>query len=76
MIKLHFESKTNKKAEIIQQQFCCVFTKEPEGELAAFPSRTDKEVELNLSIETVRKRILSINVNKAIGSDQTHQMML
>ena len=66
----------HEKAEILQQQFCRVFTKEPEGELPAFPPRTDKEVEINLTIKTVRKEILSINVNKAIGPDEIHPRML
>ena len=54
------KTEDKEKAKILQQQFCRVFTKEPEGELPAFPSRTNKEVKINLNIETVRKEILSI----------------
>ena len=53
------------KAEILQKQFCRVFTKEPDGELPAFPPRTDREVEMNLNVDIVKKEILVININKA-----------
>ena len=32
------------KAEILQNQFCSVFTEEPDGDLPSFTSRTEKEV--------------------------------
>ena len=34
------------------------------------------EVKINLNIETVRKEILSININKAIGPDEIHPKIL
>ena len=64
------------KAEILQKQFRRVFTKEPDGELPAFPPRTDREVEMNLNVDIVKKEILFINKNKAIGPDEIHPMML
>ena len=70
------KTEDKEKAEILQRQFCRVFTKEPEGELPAFPSRTNKEVKINLNIEMVRKEILSINTNKAIGPDEIHPRIL
>ncbi|MEO0687916.1 MAG: reverse transcriptase domain-containing protein, partial [Cyanobacteria bacterium J06649_11] len=70
------KTEDKEKAKILQQQFCRVFTKEPEGELPPFPSRTNKEVKMNLNIEMVRKEILSINTNKAIGPDEIHPRML
>ena len=57
------------------QQFCRVFTKEPEMDLLPFLSIT-KEVKINLNVETVRKKILSISINKAIGSDKIHPRIL
>ena len=35
-----------------------------------------KEVKINLNVETVRKKILSISINKAIGSDKIHPRIL
>ena len=64
------------KAEILQKQFCRVFTKEPDGELPAFPPRTDREVEMNLNVYIVKKEILVININKAVGPDEIHPRML
>ena len=64
------------KAEILQKQFCRVFTKEPDGELPAFPPRTDREVEMNLNVDIVKKEILVININKAVGPDEIHPRML
>ena len=64
------------KAEILQKQFCRVFTKEPDGELPAFPPKTDREIEMNLNVDIVKKEILFININKAVGPDEIHPRML
>ena len=64
------------KAEILQKQFCRVFTKKPDGELPAFPTRNDREVEMNLNVDIVKKEILVININKAVGPDEIHPMMV
>ena len=64
------------KAKILQNQFCRVFTKEPDRELPAFFPRTDQEVEMNLNVDIVKKEILFININKAVGPDEIHPRML
>ena len=64
------------KAEILQKQFCRIFTKEPDGEIPAFPSRTDRQVEKNLNVDIVKKEIIFININKAVGPDEIHPRMV
>ena len=64
------------KANILQDQFCSVFTDEPPGNLPEFHSRTDSIVEVELSIEMIRKEITSLNPNKSLGPDEIHPIML
>ena len=64
------------KAEILQNQFCSVFTKEPSGELPEFPSRTDARVTFDLTVDMVRKELKNINPNKSLGPDDIHPLML
>ena len=64
------------KAEILQNQFCSVFTEEPDGDLPTFLPRTEKEVDLLLTVEMVRKEVISLNINKAIGPDEIHRRLL
>ena len=64
------------KADILQDQFCSVFTKEPRGQLPDFPSRTDSSIEIQLTIEMVKKEIHSLNPNKSFGPDEIHPMMV
>ena len=64
------------KANILQDQFCNVFTNEPPGDLPEFHPRTTKSVGINLTIDIVRREILSINSNKALGPDEIHPLML
>ena len=64
------------KAEILQNQFCSVFTEEPDGDLPTYIPRTEKEVELLLTVEMVRKEVFSLNINKAIGPDENNPRML
>ena len=58
------------KANILQDQFCSVFTKEPSGVLPEFPSRTMKNVALDLTVDMVREELKSLNPNKS------HSMVL
>ena len=37
------------KANILQDQFCSVYTKEPDGSLPEFPSRTETNVAFDLT---------------------------
>ena len=64
------------KANILQDQFCSVFTKEPDGVLPHFASRTNKSIDMKLSIVKVRKEISALKSNKAIGPDEIHPDML
>ena len=64
------------KANILQDQFCSVYTKEPIGELPYFASRTNKIFEMDLTVEMVRKEISLLNNNKALGPDELHPRML
>ena len=71
---IKFEDKD--KANILQKQFCSVFTKEPDGELPDFTPRTNKNVDIVLTVELVRKEIASLNCSKSVGPDQLHPRML
>ena len=64
------------KADILQDQFCSVFTQEPDGNLPEFDARTDSKVEFDLTLEMVEKELKSLNQNKPLGPDEIHQMML
>ena len=64
------------KADILQDQFCSVFTKEPDGDLPEFQQRTDSKVELDLTLEMVKKELESLNPNKSLGPDEIHPTML
>ena len=66
-----------KKANIIQQQFVSVFTKEPNAEVPVL----DKKTELNLpniiiTAEMARNEILKLNLNKSCGPDKIHPQIL
>ena len=61
---LRFDDK--EKAEILQDQFCSVFTKEQPGSTPVLKKRTDKEIrDLKIVAESVRKEILALNINKS-----------
>ena len=64
------------KATILQDQFCSVFTTEPDQEHSDFASRTEKHVEINLTVDMIKKEIASLNVNKSIGPDEIHPLLL
>ena len=64
------------KADILQKQFCSVFTKKPDDDLPYFPSRTETNVEITISLEDIKKEISSLNCNKSIGPDEIHPSLL
>ena len=67
----------HEKADILQKQFCSVFTKEPHGELPEFQARTNRAIEeLTITKETVHKLILKLDGNKSFGPDEIHPKML
>ena len=72
---LRFDDK--QKAEILQNQFCSVFTQEQHGSSPALEKRTDKEItNLRIEEEPVRKEILQLNVNKSCGPDDISPLLL
>ena len=59
---LKFDDKD--KANILQKQFSSVFTKEQVGELPSITNKTDNRIQdCAVSVEMVRKEILSLNIN-------------
>ena len=64
------------KADILQDQFCSVFTNEPAGSLPEFPSRTDTDVAFDLTIDMIKKELKGLNPNKSLGPDEIHPVML
>ena len=72
---LKFDDK--EKAEILQDQFCSVFTKEQLGSTPVLEKRTDNEIkDLRFIEESVKKEILSLNVNKSCGPDDISPLIL
>ena len=72
---LKFDDKD--KAEILQDQFCSVFTKENGGEIPTMDKKTDKKLaSLCIAAQLVRKEILSLNVNKSCGQDEISPLLL
>ena len=65
------------KADILQDQFCSVFTKEPEGTLPHFPKRTDELMAFLFVTEVmVCDEIKRLNLNKSLGPDEIHPRFL
>ena len=65
------------KANILQQQFHSVFTREPDGDAPSLPSRTDCILDkILVTAKLVEEEIDKINVNKSCGPDNIHPKML
>ncbi len=65
------------KADILQDQFTSVFTKEPDGELPNFDSRATNHIsDIEITTKMVEKKILSLDVNKACGPDEIHPRLI
>ena len=65
------------KANILQQQFASVFSNEPVGELPTFEIKTNVSItDVQITEETVRKKIRNLDINKACGPDDIHPLML
>ena len=72
---IRFEDK--EKADILQKQFCSVFTREPQGPPPYFPPRTTETVSLlEVTEMMVTEEILALDVNKSSGSDGISPWML
>ena len=67
----------SEKANILQRQFCSVFTQEPDGDLPYFEERTNKVIDdFNITLDMVTKGIQSLDPTKAFGPDEIHPKML
>ena len=65
------------KANILQQQFTSVYTKEPAGKTPTLRSRSEKCVESMLITEDmVLKELKSLDPNKSIGPDDIHPLLV
>ena len=67
------------KANILQDQFCSVFTKEQSGSIPTptLEKRTDMEItDLKIAEEWVRNEILALNLNKSCGPDGISPLLL
>ena len=61
------------EANILQDQFCSVFTKEPDGSLPSFQARTRKIMDgIFVTEELVSNVILNLNLHKSCGPDEIH----
>ena len=64
------------KANLLQQQFCSVFTKE-NGNIPEMEKRTNKSLNDLIILEAmVRKEILALNINKSSGPDEISPILL
>ena len=65
------------RANILQQQFTSVFTREPEGELPTIDKKTDIEIHnLLISTDMVLKELMNLKVSKSCGPDELHPRLL
>ena len=72
---MRFDDK--QKADILQNQFSSVFTREPNGEIPSFNRRTNaKLLRIAVTKDMVRKEILKLNINKSCGPDEIHARLL
>ena len=75
--KSSLKHENHEKANILQRQFCSVFTHEPPGELPDFRSRTEKIIDnLVITEQMIREQIKMLDVNKSFGPDEIHPRML
>ena len=65
------------KANILQRQFCNVFTREPEAEIPTIKKRTNASiVNIHVTKDMACEKILKLNVNKPCGPDEIHPLIL
>ena len=65
------------KANILQDQFCSVFTNEPEGMLPYFPKRTNSVIQALLVTELMVHRLIEkMKLNKSYGPDEIHPRII
>ena len=65
------------KANILQEQFSSVFTKEDIRNPPTLEKRTDMRIEcLDITEEMVKNEILALNISKSYGPDEISPIML
>ena len=65
------------KAEVLQHQFCRVFTREPEGDIPIIEPRTaEKLAAVEVTPDMVLKRLMKLKVEKSCGPDEIHPCLL
>ena len=65
------------QAEILQQQFCSVFTQEPEGEIPTLNLSSEKTIStMRFTEDQVLKLLTHLSVDKACGPDGLHPRLL
>ena len=65
------------KANILQNQFVSVFTKEPEDGIPVISKKTEANISsLRVTDDMIHKKILALNVNKSCGPDEIHPRIL
>ena len=64
----------DKKANILQDQFSSVFTREPEGELPSFSNRTMANIiDIHITEDMMHN---DLSLNKSCGPDELHSRLL
>ena len=65
------------KSEVLQDQYCGVFTNEGDDELPAFTQRCDTDMpHIVIDPEKVRKKLKCINTSKSAGPDGLHPRLI
>ena len=65
------------KAEVLQHQFCRVFTREPESDIPILEPRTaEKLTAVEVTPDVVLKRLMKLKVRKSCGPDEIHPRLL
>ena len=65
------------KANILQNQFCSVFSNESLDDIPVFRPRTTESItKINISTETIVKNLKALNANKSVGPDGLHAVLL
>ena len=65
------------KADILQNQFSSVFTKEPEGSTPEMNQKTDVKIDsFDITEDMISKKIKALKADKAMGPDEMHPRLL
>ena len=62
--------------EVLQHQFCRVYTREPEGDIPIIEPRTAEKLTAVVTPDMVLKRLMKLKVGKSCGPDKIHPRLL